>query len=113
MNVSEIYTQLGQFVVDIIPEDNWTEAFLNIKLVPKNIGMTGKYKSQEGKEVSLRTRFSEELGNSLFELHRITTEGGHNRWNRALFKLWPGGKFDMEFTWDQELHDEIERLNKK
>ena len=50
---------------------------------------------------------------ALHHLHQITTKGGHNRWNRAVFKLWPDGKFNMEFIWDQELHDEIERLNKE
>lgn len=40
------------------------------------------------------------------ELHEITTEGGNNRWNRAVFTLTPNGVFDMEFIWDQDLHNE-------
>ena len=45
------------------------------------------------------------------ELHQITTENLENKWNRAKFTLEPTGKFNMDFEWDQELADEIERLN--
>ena len=50
---------------------------------------------------------------ALMELHSITTEGGSNKWNRAIYTLMPDGKFDMEFIGDQELQDEIERLSKE
>ena len=42
------------------------------------------------------------------ELHEITTEEDNNKWNKAVFTLTPDGSFDMEFIWDQELHDRIE-----
>ncbi|MEK3916192.1 hypothetical protein [Paenibacillus sp. FSL H7-0331] len=47
-----------------------------------------------------------------WELHEITTEGGNNKWNKAVFSVQPDGAFDMKFIWDQELQDEIERLAK-
>lgn len=47
------------------------------------------------------------------ELHEITTEGGNNRWNRIEFKLSSDGKMNLEFIWDQELFDELERLSKE
>ena len=54
--------------------------------------------------------FDPEVDFAIMELHKITTEGGKNKWNRAVFSVQPDGAFDMEFIWDQELQDEIERL---
>jgi len=47
------------------------------------------------------------------ELHAITTEDGHSRWNRLRFTLYSTGKFDTDFIWDQEYQDEIDSLNKE
>ena len=57
--------------------------------------------------------FKDGLDFALMELHEITTEEGSNKWNQAIYTLTPDGKFDMEFIWDQELQDEIERLSKE
>lgn len=40
-------------------------------------------------------------------MHEVTTEGGKNRWNRVKFTLYPDGKFNIDFEWDQALFDEI------
>ena len=39
------------------------------------------------------------------------TENDSNKWNRAVFNLMPTGEFNIDFSWGQELADEIERLN--
>jgi hypothetical protein len=48
----------------------------------------------------------------LLDLQKISTKGGGNKWNKAIFTLSQEGKFDMEFIWDQELQDEVDRLAK-
>ena len=47
------------------------------------------------------------------KLYKVTTQNPKNNWNRAKFTLEPDGNFDIEFEWDQDLADEIERLNKE
>ncbi|MCL1670015.1 hypothetical protein M2T82_18285 [Elizabethkingia ursingii] len=54
--------------------------------------------------------FDADVDFAIMELHEITTEGGNNKWNKAIFTLTPDGDFDMEFIWDQELQNEIDRL---
>ena len=54
-----------------------------------------------------------EILKKIDELHKITTEGGHNKWNRLEYKLTSDGEMDLDFIWDQELFDEIERLSKE
>ncbi|PUV24056.1 immunity protein YezG family protein [Sphingobacterium athyrii] len=60
--------------------------------------------NNEVKNISVRN-ISRDIRNWIRELQDITTEGDSNKWNKAIFNLNAQGKFNMEFIWDQELHD--------
>ncbi len=112
-NVSEIYDFIGQSILGSISE-NWQQANVHIEVLDGYCSYTGDFETDDGAKYDIDVfEFPENFGDALELLHQITTEGGHNRWNRAVFRLWSNGKFDMEFIWDQELHDEIEVYNKK
>jgi hypothetical protein len=113
MTVDEIYLNIGQVIFNTIDESNWTNAKLNTEIVGDGVvGYTGDYQ-MDTKTVDLSIRkIPRDISTWLKGLHSITTAGGSNRWNRAVFTLQPQGKFDMEFIWDQELEDEIGRLAK-
>ena len=113
MNVNEIYLAIAQQICNIIEDENWETAVLNIKRQDKSVGFSGFYldiiKSKKFLDI-----WSIELEDDIIhELHAITTEGGHNRWNKLEFTLFPDGKFDLQFIWDQEWQDEVDGYNKK
>ena len=112
MTVNEIYYLLGQKLSDQI-NGNWKEAFLQIMRAHKTVEFKCHYFDITNKKNDMAVSLGYKEAKAIHELHQITTEGGNNKWNRAILKLWPGGKFEMEFIWDQELHDEIERLSKE
>jgi hypothetical protein len=112
MSISEIYKQIGQKLSDHFENNDWKEITLKIMRVDKTVSFEGNYLDNMNSGHNLDVSLGYTESKVIHELHKITTEGGNNRWNRAVFKLLPDGKFDMEFIWDQELHDEIERLNK-
>jgi len=111
--VSEIYNFIGDCLTSQITE-SWIKSELKIEITEGMVGYNGGFvnSQEEYKSFSVRD-FPRELRKEIKNLHKTTTEGGNNRWNRAIFRLYPDGKFDMEFIWDQELHDEIDRLNKE
>ncbi|SDK12882.1 Protein of unknown function, DUF600 [Pedobacter sp. ok626] len=111
--INEIYLNIAQGIVNAIEEDNWTNALLEIEIVGTGVvGYSGAYNIGEtNHDMSVR-KMPRDIRNWIRELHAITTKGGNNKWNRAVFSLKPDGKFDMEFIWDQVLQDEIERLAK-
>jgi hypothetical protein len=113
MTVDKIYESIAQEINNSI-NDNWETAVLNIEFEGEGVvGYNGDYKiDAEKKDIDV-FEISFEISDWITELHEITTEGGNNKWNRAIFTLFPTGKFDMEFIWDQELNDEIERLSKE
>jgi hypothetical protein len=114
MTLDEIYENIGQSLFNVISHENWDEAKLNIEFEGDGVvGYNGHYTANTIKEnISVR-HIPREIRHWIRELHSITTEKGHNKWNRAVFTLLRTGKFDMEFIWDQVLQDEIERLSNK
>jgi hypothetical protein len=113
MTVDEIYSSIAQSIFNSIEDENWTKAMLNIEIVGDGVvGYSGEYEISGGiKDISVR-KISRDIRSWVKELHRITTEGETNKWNRAAFNLTPDGKFNIDFIWDQTLQDEIERLAK-
>mgnify|MGYP003603853179 CR=1 FL=1 len=108
MTVDEIYKKIGQAIFNNIEKQDWSNAQLHIEVIGSSVDFKGFLDDNE--RFNAPGGFS--LAKSILSLHEITTEGGNNKWNRAIFSLTSKGKFDMEFIWDQELHDEIERLSK-
>ncbi len=112
-NLSEIYHFIGN-VLSSNTEGDWKETLLNIEVLEGYCSYEASYVTTDNVTKDMDVfEFPDNFGDNLMAIHKVTTEGGTNRWNRAVFKLWPDGKFDMEFIWDQELHDEIARLNKE
>jgi len=97
--------------ISTVTNGEWVKAKLDIEVIGEMVSFTGNYlnNKNETKQIDV-DEFDFQLTFDVLELHKITTEGGNNKWNRAVFSVQPDGAFDMEFIWDQELQDEIERL---
>jgi hypothetical protein len=115
MNVSidEIYQTIASNIKDSAILDNWERGVLNLKVFVDTVEYNLNFFSPDGEKKGAKFKRHPQMTEMILHLHGTTTEGGHNRWNRAVFKMWPNNKFEMEFIWDQELADEIERLNKE
>ncbi len=115
MTVNQIYTYLGQKIFDAIPDEinDWNRAIMFAKRLDKYFSAEAKLFLKVG-EIELNNFEARwEMSEYVHELHAITTEGGHNRWNRLEFTLFPDFKFDLQFIWDQELQDEVDGYNNK
>ncbi|MFK8273389.1 hypothetical protein [Capnocytophaga canimorsus] len=108
MQVEEIYLKLAEAIFSNIEKENWKKAMLHLEVAGASVGFKGFLDENE--------RFDAPggylLAKAVLDLHKITTEGGNNQWNKAIFTLFPDGNFDMQFIWDQAWHDEIVRLSK-
>lgn len=110
-NINSIYHSIASAIVSNI-DDGWVEATLKAELYGDATKFKGFYFSDERKVNKRFFKISHQLFDFFEELHLILTEGGVSKWNRATFTLEPTGKFNIDFEWDQEMADEIERLNK-
>ncbi|WP_289063039.1 hypothetical protein [uncultured Zobellia sp.] len=106
-SVSEIYTFIGQKIMDSIPED-WTSAKLNIESVGNHVKSHGIYIDITSEQKNLAVKLGFQGAKNILRLKEIAAENDKNKWNKAVFSLKPDGDFNMEFIWDQELQDEVE-----
>ncbi len=108
-SVKEIYNNLGDNIVNNI-NDSWEKAALDFKVLKDFSSYKGYYISNNEKKNISVSKFSLDVDQDLIDLHKITTEGGINRWNRGFFVTFPDGRFEIEFIWDQKLEDELNSL---
>lgn len=110
--IEQVYQSLASNINNAIEED-WSKAVVNIKTAGTMVNFKGVYLNINDIENQIKvSKFDFMLTFDILNLYKITTEGGNNQWNKAIFTLFPNGNFDMEFIWDQAWHDEIVRLSK-
>jgi len=113
MTIDEIYLNIAKNISSVIKAD-WQRAVLHLEVLTRMVSNTGVYYDGKGQQRQLDVEeFDFQLTFDILELHRITTQGNSGKWNRAIYTLSCEGKFDMEFIWDQQLQQEIERLAKQ
>ncbi|MBW8186309.1 immunity protein YezG family protein [Shewanella nanhaiensis] len=106
--IDSIYTAIAQHMLNQIDEE-WSGCKVDVEFFEGAAEFDTSYISEQGVECDLKGGYP--LFKLFKELHELTTDNQDNKWNRAKFSLEPSGKFNMEFEWDQELADEIERLS--
>ena len=113
LTIDEIYNSIAQNMVDNLPLE-WSEAFINVvRSASDALKLSGGYSSLDSDFNSFKFRnFDRRITDEFHDIYAIMTEeGDQHKWNRAKFKLTPGGKFSIDFDWDQELADEVASLN--
>jgi len=113
MTVNDIYLSFGEALHESTVDEDWKSAHLFILCLEGTARFNAHYLNIKDEKTSIKARNFSKLYESVHELHAITTEGGHNRWNRLEFTLFPDFKFDMKFIWDQELQDEVDGYNRQ
>ena len=108
--MNKVYQSISQNILNNV-KNGWTSACINAEVLDGVVKLNGGYERDSFFTSFKFRQFDRRIINDFQTLHTITTEDSENKWNRALFSLEPTGKFNIEFEWDQDLSDEIERLN--
>jgi hypothetical protein len=110
--IDELYTSIGKMVTTAI-EGPWTEAVLEVELHSLALKMSGGYMQTDSNE-PFSFKFSKEykkaLINDLIALHLKTDLDDKSRWNMMTFNLFSDGNYKADFSWNQTLADEIEKV---
>jgi hypothetical protein len=111
MTIDDIYLKIARNISDAI-ENQWSVAIVTFELEED----AGEFECIYIKDLNLGIEHDFDVSYETYKafdnLHKITTEGGGNKWNRAKFTLYPTGKFSIDFEWVQDLADEIEANTK-
>ncbi|MCH5684219.1 hypothetical protein LWM68_08065 [Niabella sp. W65] len=93
--IDEIYQSISNNILNVI-DGTFKDALLYIEVIGEMVSFTGTFTTAGNVEKQIDVdEFDFELTFDLLELNAITTEGGSNKWNRAIFKLLSDGKFDV------------------
>lgn len=114
MTQKEIFIEIAVAIKQIIPKnENFREAVLDIMRLDKVVEFTGYYINDDSNKkwldifnINLNTDYIHDL-----YIISQTQAPIHTNWNRAKYTLFPDAKMSIEYIWDQNLQDEIDRLN--
>ncbi|WP_394146626.1 immunity protein YezG family protein [Vibrio atypicus] len=104
-SIDALYLEIAQRIVNAIG-DEWEKAVINFQYFGDAGEYTGRYyKTDADDEHHFKVGY--QSYKAFKSIHKISTENGSNIWNRARFTLYPSGKFNIEFEWDQALEDDV------
>lgn len=112
--MKEIFELLGQGLADAIPPNiDYVKGVLNIMRLEKVAEFKGYAIDKNKQKQNLEINFGYAHAKAVHKLYEITQSHPleHRNWNRAIFTLYPDHKFEMEYIWDQELQDEVDKYN--
>ncbi len=111
-DLEHIYTNISAMIMKGM-ESAWSEAVLEVELHALAIKLSGGYIHGLGTE-PFSFKFSKDDKKSLIalllELHLQTSQDEKNRWNTMSYHLQTDGRYKVDFIWDQELADDIEKV---
>ena len=109
--MNDIIELLATVLVESIPVNtNWVAAKLHIKRLPGNVGFNSHVVTSSDELIHLETRMRYEHAKAIHKLYDLTQNHSleHVNWNRAILKVTPDLKFNMEYIWDQELQNQLD-----
>ena len=107
-----IYTSISAIMVKCM-DSLWSEAVLEVQLHALAMKISGGYLQGMGSEPSPLKFIKEDkklLMNVLIELHLQTNLDEKSRWNTMTYHLHTDGQYKVDFSWDQALADDIEKV---
>ena len=114
MDFKDIFVQLANVVIESVQGiESWQKACLYVKRLKGNTGFESTYINKAGDEIKIDTTADYYTHRTVGRLYELTQHSipNHKDWNRAIFTLFPNGKFEIEYIWDQALQDEVDGYN--
>lgn len=115
MEQKEIFSLLATGLINNIPQDqSFDKAVLNIMRQPAMVEFKSYLVENNRKKIDLDISMGYKYAKAVLELYNLTQNSFpvHKNWNRAIFTLFPDNKIEIEYIWDQDLQDEVDKYNK-
>ncbi|MFN6074093.1 MAG: hypothetical protein ACK476_14695 [Fluviicola sp.] len=115
MGQKEIFNLLANGIIDDLPQGlKFKVAILNILRLEGVVEFKSHVIDLNDTIINLEVSMGYKYAKAVLELYTLTQKEFpiHANWNRAVYKLFPDGKMDIEYIGDQELQDQVDRINK-
>lgn len=114
MTQQEIFNLLANGIIDALPQGlEFNEAILNIMRLEGVVEFNAYALTKSGEKRNLEIDMGYKYAKAVLDLYRLTQTQPpfHKNWNRAKYILYPEGKIQIEYIWDQVLQDEVDKYN--
>jgi len=114
MEQKEIFYTLAQAAFESVRNVfQWDKSVLYIKRLEGNVGFKSFFTFGDDIEIPIDTEANYQTSLAVHELHRFTsnTFSENNKWNRLRFVLYTDNKINIEYIWDEELQNEVDKIN--
>jgi hypothetical protein len=114
MEQREIFNLLANGIIDDLPQGLiFKEAILNIMRLEGVVEFNSYVIDETDSKINLEVSMGYKYAKAVLELYTITQTQPpvHNNWNRAKYTLFPEGRMEIEYIWDDELQKEVDRYN--
>lgn len=105
-NQIEIFNLLAVGLIDDIPQGaSFEKAVLDILCLPGTVEFKSYIITSSGDKTNLDVSMGFKYAKAVLALHDITQTQPpiHTNWNRAKYTLFPEGRMEIEYIWDEEL----------
>jgi hypothetical protein len=115
MTVNQFTKKLQEFLSSGNSTENLFQLIeLWIELQPGMVSFGGRICLSNGEEIPINLNKigkakCSDFSESIVSFHRLTTNEGHSKWNKALFKTSNNLSIESKFIWDEDL----ERINRQ
>lgn len=116
MGQKEIFNLLANGIIDDLPQGlKFKEAILNIMRLEGVVEFKSHVIDANGGKINLEVSMGYKYAKAVLELYTLTqTEFPiHENWNRAKYTLFPEGKMEIKYSWDEALQNEVDNYNNK
>jgi hypothetical protein len=114
MKQREIFNLMANGIIDDLPQGlKFKEAILNILRLEGVVEFNSYVVDETDSKINLEVSMGYKYAKAVLELYTLTqTEFPiHENWNRAKYTLFPEGRMEIEYIWDDELQKEVDRYN--
>lgn len=102
-----ILQKIGQYIIDSQLNNDWKTAILKLAVIGQSIDFNLTFK-QFDEEFNTKLQGAFMCSIEVKSLHKLTHKNpNYSKWNRAIYVLNKDNSFEIEYQWDQDLHDQI------
>ena len=107
-----VYNRIANAVIDSVNNIDWIKAQLEIEIDQGFFSFYCLVTNSTKTDFPVKFIKDDNFSDNIRWLHIFTTSMGNTKWNEATCNLDKTGKFSMDFRWNQETQDKVDKINK-
>ncbi len=107
----EIFNSIAGYIISSETDNKWSSAILKLTVIEDTVDFNLNFILNNGEQKNVKLKSAFHCGLDVLKLHKITnSHPNYKKWNKAVFNLLSTSRCHIEYIWDQQLQDELDRI---